>query len=446
MLIEFSVANFRSFRDRVTLSLEAEPRVRGRDEAVDARNVSHTAHGDLLRVVGIYGANAGGKSNLLGALATLRSLVINSAREGQAGDVLPARPFRLDAASLGEPSELEIVFIHGDEQVRYGVAFTAIRVEREWLFVRAAGSAQEERWFERTQDRYERGGAWVHDPGLERKTRAEALHLSVAAAWNHAQGQRLLEWFQVELRVINGSSEDRAPTATIRLLEDPDHRESICALIRRLDFGIDDLQVWAPSERELAEQQLFDPPVFRGGKLALSARAMQRLVAIRQGVSFDLKDDESAGTAKAVALAGPIVHVLAHATLQARLPQERPAAVRAVADAPGQRATARAEARAGASRRAARRDAARRGKSLHSGPSAGSSAQRRDPLRSLQREGREDVVLEIRVVGGVAADAGAVAEGVAVDAVAVFLVPVPAVAGAVHGAVLEAFNYCGPAF
>ncbi len=83
MLIELSVANFRSFRERVTLSLEAEPRISERDKAVDERNVAHAPDGDLLRVVGIYGANASGKSNLITALATLRTLVLNSAREGR---------------------------------------------------------------------------------------------------------------------------------------------------------------------------------------------------------------------------------------------------------------------------------------------------------------------------------------------------------------------------
>ena len=54
MLIEFSVANFRSFRDRVTLSLEAEPRISERDKTVDERNVAHTADGDLTPLFDAY--------------------------------------------------------------------------------------------------------------------------------------------------------------------------------------------------------------------------------------------------------------------------------------------------------------------------------------------------------------------------------------------------------
>lgn len=169
MLIELSVANFRSFRDRVTLSLEAEPRISERDKSVDDRNLAHTAGGDLLRVIGIYGANASGKSNLVTALAALRSLVLGSASERRIGDALPAEPFRLDPESRAAPSELEVVYLHNEVQVRYGVAFTTKQVEREWLFVRHADADAEERWFERTGDRFETGGAWVRDQPRAKK-------------------------------------------------------------------------------------------------------------------------------------------------------------------------------------------------------------------------------------------------------------------------------------
>ncbi len=312
MLIELSVANFRSFRERVTLSLEAEPRISERDKAVDERNVAHTPDGDLLRVVGIYGANASGKSNLITALATLRTLVLNSAREGQMGDELPAEPFRLDAESLVAPSEIEIVFVHDGLQIRYGTAFTTTRVEREWLFVRPAGADEEERWFERTRDTFETGGAWVRDPGLEQKTRDEALHVSAAAAWKHAQAQRVLGWFKDELRVLSGNEDNVYPRTTIQLLDEETHRKTICALIRRLDFGIDDLRVENVDITKLPRKVLILKTLKGRSAYEIGTKSPLRLVAIRQGIPFDLTTEESAGTVKAVALAGPIVEALAH--------------------------------------------------------------------------------------------------------------------------------------
>jgi predicted ATPase len=321
MLIELSVANFRSFHERVTLSLEAEPRISERDKAVDERNVAHTPDGDLLRVVGIYGANASGKSNLITALATLRTLVLNSAREGQMGDELPAAPFRLDPETLTAPSEIEVVFVQNGLQVRYGAAFTIKRIERDWLFVRLTGAEDEERWFERTQDSFETSGAWVRDPGLEQKTRDEALHISAAAAWKHAQAQQILAWFKDSLRVLNGVEGNVDPTTTINLLDDQTHKQTISALIRRLDFGIDDLRVESLQDSRIvfSSEEIFDTKLTkRLDSYFNSIRtkpARRRLVSIHQGIPFDLATDESAGTIKAVALAGPIVEALAQGSI-----------------------------------------------------------------------------------------------------------------------------------
>lgn len=319
MLIEFSVANFRSFRDRVTLSLEAEPRISERDKTVDERNVAHTPDGDLLRVVGIYGANAGGKSNLVTALTTFHDLVLNSAREGQSGDLLPAAPFRLDAESLAAPSEFEVVFTQAGSQIRYGAAFTTKRVEREWLFVRPNGADEEERWFERSKKDFETGGAWVRDPGIEKKTRAEALHLSAAAAWNHDQAEHILRWFRKSLLLIDSRMDNTG--FTLGLLDMDAYHDKICALIRRLDFGVEDLQTRDMDAKSAANFHRF----FGALRTAIPElnenfpeKLPQELITIRQGVAFELSE-ESAGTQKAIALAGPIVSTLDRGGVLARI-------------------------------------------------------------------------------------------------------------------------------
>lgn len=308
MLIEFSVANYRCFRDRVTLSMEAEPRLSERDKRVDARNVAETPEGRLLRVVGIYGANASGKSNLLGAMQTLRSLVLHSAREGQAGDVLPVDAFRLDVGSVHEPSELEIVFSHEGTQYRYGLAATKTRVEREWLWTWTTDDEDEQLSFERNTNAYEVGPSWQRDPSVEHKTRKEALHLSVAAAFNHPQAMKLLDWFR-RLRLINNAYELGNRSQTTELLGDQTHGTAIRTLIRRLDFGIDDLKVIEPDPVQL-RQLLGDQRPSREF-LEQASIAWARIVAIRGGVHFDLQRDESAGTLKAFELAGPLVLALA---------------------------------------------------------------------------------------------------------------------------------------
>ena len=76
MLIDFSVDNFRSIRDRASLSMIAA-KLRSRDKHLDSANVIDVNDKvALLRSAVIYGANASGKSNVLSAFAYMRHLTI----------------------------------------------------------------------------------------------------------------------------------------------------------------------------------------------------------------------------------------------------------------------------------------------------------------------------------------------------------------------------------
>ena len=72
MLIEFSVKNFLSFKDKVTLSMEKS---KGNE---NSENIITNNDINLLKTTAIYGANASGKSNLLKALTCAILMVRNS--------------------------------------------------------------------------------------------------------------------------------------------------------------------------------------------------------------------------------------------------------------------------------------------------------------------------------------------------------------------------------
>ena len=67
MLVEFSVSNFKSIKEKQTLSLIAD------ESNVKSDNVFTPMEGDeirLLKSAVIYGANASGKSNIIQAFST----------------------------------------------------------------------------------------------------------------------------------------------------------------------------------------------------------------------------------------------------------------------------------------------------------------------------------------------------------------------------------------
>jgi AAA15 family ATPase/GTPase len=124
MLIEFRVKNFRSFRDEQMLSLVAGP-----DDSLP-QNCTKAGTLRLLKSAGVYGANASGRSNLVKAVAAMKSMVRNSASP-EPRDQVAIPPFHLDSRSLKEPSTFEVTFYHEGVRYQYGFSVYAAVVHEE---------------------------------------------------------------------------------------------------------------------------------------------------------------------------------------------------------------------------------------------------------------------------------------------------------------------------
>jgi len=92
MLIEFSIENFRSIKNKVTLSMVAT-----QDSSLENNliNTDVLKEDKLLRSVALYGANASGKTNVLFALDFLKALVTKS-HTYQKGTGIKFTPFKFD--------------------------------------------------------------------------------------------------------------------------------------------------------------------------------------------------------------------------------------------------------------------------------------------------------------------------------------------------------------
>jgi AAA15 family ATPase/GTPase len=85
MLIQFSVRNFKTFKDRATLSLVASnyDKDTREDDNISNENGNNLR---LLKSAVIYGANASGKSKFIEAFQFMRRFVVNSSKETQKGE------------------------------------------------------------------------------------------------------------------------------------------------------------------------------------------------------------------------------------------------------------------------------------------------------------------------------------------------------------------------
>jgi len=200
MLIEFSVANFKSIRDRQTLSMVASPGGEMRDSHTFQAPLGGKSDIRLLRSAVIYGANAAGKSNFLNAMEIMKRIVEESAAESQRGDPVPVTPFRLDPAKLNKSSEFEVILIADGVRYQYGFSATQERIVEEWLLVYPHGRAQT--WLEREWNEKKKEYDWHLGHALKgeknlwkNSTRENALFISTAVQLNSKQLLPIYNWF-----------------------------------------------------------------------------------------------------------------------------------------------------------------------------------------------------------------------------------------------------------
>jgi uncharacterized protein len=297
MLIEFSVKNYRSIRDKVTLSMVASSE---KDLPENTFEVTEPAKMTLLKSAAIYGANASGKSNLVRAMSLLRDLVTESAIGRRPDPETDAVPFRLDPATRTAPSEFEVSFIAGGERYVYGVALDSQRVHEEWLT--AARGARSRALFHRHSDgSVDWGNSWRGERERVREaTRDDALLVSVAAQFRCAGAEAVRERMACTLALPSDEPFRTSIRRICVMFENlPESRQWLLRLLGAADTGIEDVEVHDPGH---ATRPGPEGAWSARGEVAHWATTTRRDSA-GAPVSFSMGADESAGTSRLFASA-----------------------------------------------------------------------------------------------------------------------------------------------
>jgi AAA15 family ATPase/GTPase len=316
MLIEFSVANVLSFKDRVTFSMVASS-----DDALQESNVFTWGKKHLVKSAVVYGANASGKSNLLSAMRFMRRMVLASSKDTQANEEIDVDAFKLSTECEGIPSFFEIVFIHKGDTYRYGFEADRKRIHSEWLFTVPA--TKEAELFVREGDRIKINRIrFKEGRDLETKTRENALFLSVCAQFNGEISKELLLWFR-NFRFIYGLSDYPYLGVTVDKLKTPEKKRRLMEMTRIADLCIDDIE--GREEKLTIEKLPKDMPeemkrdLVKQGITEVELKTTHRKYG-KDGkeagaVVFDLEENESGGTQKFLSMAGPLLDTIETGTV-----------------------------------------------------------------------------------------------------------------------------------
>lgn len=239
MLLQFSVKNYKSIKDRAVLSMEAG--AKGENQG----NCFETGSGDrVLKAAVIFGANAGGKSNIFKALTAALLTIRRSQFSVPGTPVGPLVPFCLSSDTKSAPSEFEFVFEYRGIKYIYGFSATLSEVVEEHLY--AYKTLRPSTVFQREGNEYYFPEAIKPKmaPFVERNL-PNKLFLSTSVQWNCPYTKEPMEWLMNGIDTYDTRYEHTLMRAAELFDSDSDGSLKLFTerLLKQADINISDFNI-----------------------------------------------------------------------------------------------------------------------------------------------------------------------------------------------------------
>ncbi len=236
MLIEFSVKNYLSFKNKVTLSME-----KGLGDE-NLENVASINNLELLKSAAIYGANASGKSNILKAF-TCAILMVRNSKLIQIDEKWSfIKPFLFDEDSKNNPSEFEFIFITNGIKYRYYFSADENKIYDEVLD--AYYSQKPTNIFKRSKTNiYEFNNDKNKLVALATNNTENKLFLSTATLWNYDKTKDAYLWFANKIDTYESVDNIRDTDLIDYSNNEQGLKEFALKLLKEADILIKDISV-----------------------------------------------------------------------------------------------------------------------------------------------------------------------------------------------------------
>jgi AAA15 family ATPase/GTPase len=255
MIVNFSVQNFGSIKDKQTLSFEADKSTHLEDHYI----ISATGGLRLLKLALIYGANASGKTTILKAMEFLRDLVLEPAEKKT--DNLEFSPFLFDSDTPKQNSIISIDFIQNEVRYFYEVELNKNAISREELNFFNPNKANV---FKRTTDINKQyteitfGSKIKKDKTIEKNLEANTL-------WNNTvlggflktnidikELKEAVDWFKNYLRPLIFTKTQLEGFVTSKIDKGEVSKLDVINILKKADFHISDIVI-QEEEKEIPD-------------------------------------------------------------------------------------------------------------------------------------------------------------------------------------------------
>jgi len=309
MLNKISITNFLSFKDTVTIDLLAI------DSQTDLKKNTFTKDKTKYhKVMGVFGYNASGKSNILKAVMFLRQFILNSAFTSVSTDKIPVQTFLL-SKDLDNYSKFEIeIQIDGNQYV-YGFVLNQDHIKEEYLHQKAYNKVL----YKRIANKIAQKNKDFKELRQIQTLKNNALVLSLLAVNNTPVATAIVNEMKMIEVMLNADRGVLLDFTFNNFAHNDEDRQMIKDFVLQSDINIQDLKAL---ERPVSAEDYANkvPPAFRNLVAGTPGNFFERqLTTVHtvfddSGKSVGTADfnffDESFGTQQFFALSGAIVNAI----------------------------------------------------------------------------------------------------------------------------------------
>lgn len=250
MIINFSVQNFGSIKEKQTLSFEAD-----KSNQLEDYYVINTNGLRLLKLGLIYGANASGKTTILNALDFLRDIVLKP--EEKKTEPLDFKPFLLDTTSVNLNTILTIEFIQNETRYFYDVELNQKCIIKETL---NHYNPKKSNVFTRTTDLDKQFTEITFGSKIKKEKTFEKTLIS-NTLWNNTvlggflktninskELKEVTDWFSEYLKPLILTKTELDGYVTSRISNSEIKKDDVVNILKKADFNISNILIQEEEE------------------------------------------------------------------------------------------------------------------------------------------------------------------------------------------------------
>lgn len=299
MVLWFSLSNFFSIKDTITVSFEAE-KIATTSARDLADNVFTAEKKQYLKTVGIFGPNASGKSSIYKALLFCTRLILDSHNNHEGGN-FNFVPFKFDGYHE-QPSAFAIRFVCGGTEYEYAFSLNQKEIISESLRDFSGGRGakvflREEKVGKPKNQIYSFGeGCFVRPLDVAQSTGRSTLFISRAAQMDRELAKKIYQFFLGEFYVGLPLIPNQYAVEVFKR-----NKKLLLEALRMADSDIVDMEI---RKERVTVPALAQDPRF-GVQPAMQQKIIPRFLTKHKrnpDIQFDLLTEESEGTVQIFSL------------------------------------------------------------------------------------------------------------------------------------------------